>query len=366
MVLQETPGDRPAPRPTIADVATAAGVSKTTVSFAFNHPGRLAQGTATRIHDAAETLGYRPNPVARMLAQRRTGAIGIVTPQALATTFENPYFATLSAGVAGAAEASGYAVEFVSPIQGSLARGIRRATVDGAILAGLSSRHPEVEHLRQLGLPVVFVDTTTLPGLPSILIDDEGGSRLAAEHVLGLGHRSVLVLSIEPPEGSHVDADGVAARRLAGYRAAFAEAGVPFPEEGVLVAPSTVRGGAAAFRRAWEDGIRPSAVLAMSDAMAVGAMRAARELSLDVPRDVSIVGWDDVELAELVEPRLTTVHQPIVRKGEEAVELLLTLMAGSNTATVAERLPTRLVVRASTGPAPRAAPPPNRKGGEPG
>ena len=119
-------------RVTIADVAEAAGVSKTAVSFAFNNPGRLNADTASRIIEIAETLGYRPDPVARMLTQRRTGTIGLLTPQALASIFSNPFFGMFSAGVAAVAEEAGYGLHFISPLHGSLSRAIARATVDGS------------------------------------------------------------------------------------------------------------------------------------------------------------------------------------------------------------------------------------------
>jgi DNA-binding LacI/PurR family transcriptional regulator len=348
-------------RPTIADVADAAGVSKTTVSFAFNRPGRLAPATALRIHDVADSLGYRPHPVARMLANRRTRTIGILTPQTLSVIFENPHFAAFSAGVATAVQASGYGLQFISPVHGSLARGIGWATVDGVIVVGLSPRHREVEHVRRVGLPMVLVDSAAVPDQPSIQIDDVGGAQLAAEHLLSLGHRSVLILSFEPPEGCGGEADVVATRRLTGYQAGFRAAGLRLRDTWVLAAPSTIAGGAAAFHRSWEDGLRPTAVLAMSDAMAVGAMQAAREHGLAVPSDLSVVGFDDIELARFTDPSLTTVHQPIHRKGEQAVEWLIALIDGSRRSMAGERLATRLVVRSSTAPA-LAAPPRTERG----
>lgn len=343
-------------RPTIADVADAAGVSKTTVSFAFNRPERLAPGTVARIRDVAAGLGYRPHPVARMLAVRRTRAIGMLTPQVMSVVFENPYFGAFGAGVASAVQASGYALQFISPLYGSLARAIGRATVDGVIVVGLSPRHPDVEHVRTAGLPLVFVDSAAVPDRPSIQIDDEGGARLAAEHLLALGHRSILILSFEAPEGSGEDTDVVANRRLGGYRAAFQAAGVPFGEETVLAAPSTIAGGSEAFHRAWEDGLRPTGVLAMSDAMAIGAIRAAREHGLAIPGEISVVGFDDIEMAEYLAPSLTTVHQPIQRKGELAVERLLAQIDGAAPGAMILLLPTSLVVRRSSGPPPVVRP----------
>jgi DNA-binding LacI/PurR family transcriptional regulator len=341
-------------RARIADVAREAGVSKTAVSFAFNSPDRLAPETASRILDVAESLGYRPHPVARMLTQRQTHTLGVLTPQALSVIFSNPYFGAFSEGVALAAERDGYALHFISPLHGSLARAMGRATVDGVVAVGLSARHPEVEQIRSAGLPLVMVDSSALPDQPGVQVNDEGGAQAAAEHLLSLGHRSILVTGIEPPEAGEVlDGDGVTARRLRGYRAAFKGRGLTLRPEAVIVAPATIEGGISALRRAWEDGLRPSAVLAMSDAMAIGVLRAARELGLRVPEDLSVVGFDDIDISQHTNPPLTTVHQPIRQKGESAVRLLLSVVERRDPAPEQLRLETRLVIRGSTGPAPR-------------
>ena len=187
---------------------------------------------------------------------------------------------------------------------------------------GLSDDHPEVEQIRRAGLPIVLVDSAALPEHGSVEIDDAGGAEAAAAHIVGLGHRDVLVIGVEPPAPGGPDPDGVTSRRLRGYRAAFAAVGVDIPDDRVVVGPASIDGGIAAMTGAWEDGLRPTAVLAMSDAMAIGAMRALRDLRLDVPGDVSVVGFDDIDLSPHVDPPLTTVHQPIRRKGEEAVRLL--------------------------------------------
>lgn len=344
-----------AKRPRIADVAREAGVSKTAVSFAFNSPDRLSPDTATRIREVADSLGYRPHPVARMLTQRRTMSLGVLTPQTLSVIFSNPFFGAFNEGVASAAEESGYGLHFISPVDGSLARAVGRATVDGVVAIGLSVHHPEVEQIRQAGLPIVLVDSTALPELASVDVDDEGGARVAAEHLLDLGHKDFLVIGIEPPEpGSSMEAEGVSSRRLRGYRSALAHAGVDLPDSSVVVGPAHVAGGIAALHRAWEDGLRPTAVLSMSDAMAIGAMRAARDQRLIVPDDLSVVGFDDIDLAQYTDPPLTTVHQPIRRKGEEAVRMLLSIIEGREPArSEHRRLETRLVIRGSTGPVPR-------------
>lgn len=342
-------------RPRIADVAREAGVSKTAVSFAFNSPDRLAPETAVRIREVAEHLGYTPHPVARMLTQRQTLTIGVLTPQALSVIFSNPFFGAFSEGVAGAAEESGYALHFISPLHGSLAGAMSRATVDGVVAIGLSDDHPEIEQIRRAGIPIVLVDSTALPEHGSVEIDDVGGARAAAEHLIGLGHRDVLIIGVEPPAPSvAIDPDGVTSRRLRGYRDAFGAAGLEIPDHCVVVGPASIDGGIAALNGAWEDGLRPTAVLAMSDAMAIGAMRALRDMRLSIPGDVSVVGFDDIDLAPHVDPPLTTVHQPIRRKGEEAVRLLLTVVHRRELASPEHlRLETRLIVRGSTGPVPQ-------------
>ena len=182
----------------------------------------------------------------------------------------------------------------------------------------------------------------------------EGGARAAAEHLLALGHRDFLVIGVEPPTpGALADFGGIVGRRLAGYRAALAGAGIELPDERVVVGPATVDGGAACLTNAWEDGLHPTAVLAMSDAMAIGALSAAGRLGLKVPGDLSVVGFDDIELARHVHPPLTTVRQPVRRKGEEACRLLLqAIEQGEKAHPDHRRLETRLIVRGSSGPAP--------------
>jgi alanine racemase len=339
-------------RVTIADVAEAAGVSKTAVSFAFNNPGRLNVDTASRIMEIAETLGYRPDPVARMLTQRRTGTIGLLTPQALASIFSNPFFGMFSAGVAAVAEEAGYGLHFISPLHGSLSRAIGRATVDGIVAIGLAADHPEIAAIRRAGLPMTTVDSDPFDKLPSVDVDDEGGARSAAEHLTALGHRDILVIAIERAEHAPSGAEDVVSRRLRGYRAALAAVGVEVADEDIVISPATFAGGVAAIEQAWAAGRRPTAVLAMSDAIAIGAIRGLRDRGLSVPNDVSVVGFDDIELAQTTDPPLTTVHQPIRGKGEEAARLLLAVIAGRAEATGHRRLATRFVIRASTSSAP--------------
>lgn len=343
------------------------------MSFAFNAPDRLNVDTATRIRSIAEQLDYRPDPVARMLAQRRTGTIGILTPQGLDVMFTNPYFGSFVAGIATAAESAAYTLQFISPLRGSLVRALHQATVDGFVAYGLSADHPEIGQVRRSGLPFVLIDSTALPDELTVSVDDEVGARRAADYLIALGHRRFAILALEPPlhalddepaeDGSaaqparrgrdRLDADDASSRRLRGYLGALDAAGIDLPDSAIVYAPSTLARGALAFQELYEAGQRPTAVLAMSDALAIGVLRAAAALDLRVPEDLSVVGFDDIDVAAFTDPSLTTVHQPGRKKGEAAMRLLLGRLQRTD-ATDATRLQleTKLVVRGSTGPGP--------------
>jgi alanine racemase len=345
----------PSRRATIADVAREAGVSKAAVSFAFNSPERLNDDTVARIRGVATDLGYHPHPVARMLTARQTSTVGILTPRPLGEVFGNPFFALFAEGVSEVTEDEGYGLLFISPLLGSIERALERATVDGVVVIGLEEDHPEVEAIRRAGLPMVIVDAAAWEEHGAVLVDEEAGASAAASHLLELGHRDVLVVALGPGEPRRAASHGVVGRRLAGYERALAGAGVVLSDELLVAASATFEGGESAFLQAWRQGQRPTAVLAMSDAIAIGVLGAARELGLSVPGELSVVGFDDLPVSRFTDPALTTVHQPVRRKGSEAARLLLATVAGRPPpARTHEVLPTRLVVRGSTGPAPVA------------
>jgi len=336
-------------RPTIADVATAAGVSKTSVSFAFNTPERLRPETLTRIRHSAATLGYRPKAAPRTLGQRRHGTIAILAPHELGAMFANPYFGEFAAGALAASEAAGFAVQFLSPLHGPIGHATHGSGIAGVLAVGLRTDGPEIEDIHGSGLPLVTVDSAPASGIPGVTVDDEAGAHAAAEHLLDLGHRSFLIVSMGPFPSAAGNPWTVRARRMAGYSGALAAHGIVLSDESVVYAHASVEGGAGAFAHAWACGQRPSAVIAMSDAMAIGVIRAARELGLHVPADLSVVGFDDIEMARYIDPPLTTVRQHIHDKGREAVRLLLSSPARREDRRDSQiELETRLVIRGST------------------
>jgi DNA-binding LacI/PurR family transcriptional regulator len=333
-------------RVTIHDVAGKAGVSTAAVSHAFNDPERLRATTVTRILDAARELGYAPNPHARALHSQRVGVLGVLFPQPIATVFANPFFSSFLEGIGSVTDERGIGLLTVTPLGGSLERAIAAAPVDGFVIIGLDERHADVAPLRKRGVPFVVVDGDAETA-SSVNVDDEGGAYAAADLLLERAHREILVLTFHaPPE--ELDKDlGVRGRRLRGYRRAFVEHGLALEDDAIIRTFVTLEGGDTAFAKAWAGGARPTAVLAVSDIMAIGAMRVAKRLGLRVPEDLEVIGFDDIPLAAASDPPLTTVHQPIADKGRVATRLLIReLDEGGPRERIV--LPTELIVRGST------------------
>ncbi len=331
-------------RVTIADVASAAGVSKTAVSFAFNKPERLGQGTLERVLGVARELGYAPHPAARALSTRRSGTIGVLIPQRLSAVFANPFMSELIQGLGELCEEHDLTMLLVPPLDGSLEGAIRQASVDGFISLGLSPDDRVLDILDSIGIPAVQVDSEPSPGRPAVNVDDVGGAEAAARHLLGLGHRRLAIIVLPFARGQ-VESTPTAARRLAGYRAAISQAGAAQAQS--VVAGISVASGARAFESLMKNGHRPTGVLAMSDMTAIGVMSAAQAVGLRVPEDLSVVGFDDVPFAAWTSPPLTTVRQPIVEKGRLAAQLLIRRMRGEAVESPSP-LATTLVVRDST------------------
>ncbi|HKV88334.1 MAG TPA: LacI family DNA-binding transcriptional regulator [Candidatus Dormibacteraeota bacterium] len=332
------------PRITIAEVASAAGVSKTAVSFAFNNPDKLGHATLERVLGVARDLGYTPHPTARALSMRRSGTIGVLVPQRLSAVFANPFVSELIQGLGELCEEHDLTLLLVPPLDGSLEGAIRQASVDGFISLGLGPDDHALAVLDRIGIPAVLIDSETSPAHPAVNVDDEGGARAAAEHLLQLGHRRLAILVLPPTRGQ-AGPTPTAARRLAGYLQAIDSAGAPPPV--TLTAGISVASGARAFESLPAGGRRPTAVLAMSDMAAIGVMSAAQAAGVRVPDDLSVVGFDDLPMAAWTTPPLTTVRQPIVEKGRLAARLLIQRMKGKKV-DAPMPLSTTLVVRAST------------------
>ena len=334
---------------TIADIARKAGVSKASVSYALNNPARLSSSTVERILAVAEELKYTPNPVARSMSNGRTGTLGVLVPQPLPEMLRNPFFAQFLDGVAQVAEEAEVSLLLVPPIRGSMERAVSAAAVDGFLTLGLETFRPTMHLLERRRLPYVMVDGDPEEDVACVNIDDEGGAYAAMNAVLCRGHRRIGLLGIRSPQrGRWEKYVGTLRRRMAGYLRALSEQGLKLGGNEVRLTECDVSeaGGRAGFRRLWKSGPHPTAIVAMSDIIALGAMEEAIEAGVSTPSRLSVVGFDDIREAAWARPALTTIQQPMAEKGLTAAGLLVRLIQKEH---AVERivLETRLIERAS-------------------
>ncbi|TCC00386.1 LacI family DNA-binding transcriptional regulator [Micromonospora zingiberis] len=347
-------------KPTLRAVAETVGVSRSTVSNAYGRPDQLSAELRQRILDTARQMGYPgPNPTARSLRRGFVGAIGVLFTSRLSYAFTDPFAVQFLTGVAEAAEHHGSSLLLV-PLPGDLVgarKAVENAAVDGFCVYCAGDEGEIVDTIRARGLP--FVTTSARPGAQDLWvgIDERAAARSAAEHLTGLGHRRVALLSDDVlPDTSPglVRVSDVAdvphpttRERLAGFADAFAAVGVTWPELTILAAADNTRAaGAEAVRALAALPEPPTAVLACSDVLALGALDTLRGAG----QSSSVTGFDDI--AEAASAGLTTVLQPGVDKGRRSAELLFD--PPSDTEAHQILLPTTLVVRTSTGPAPRS------------
>ena len=344
-------------RVTMQDVADKAQVSKTAVSLAFNNNAHLSEATLQHIMATAAELGYSQDPAARMLRTRRTNSLGLLLPQQLDKVLENPYYSQFLQGIGQTCQREGYTLLLAPPLRGSMLKTIPYAAVDGFIVSGLEYDRGEVSALRQRGIPFVLVDSELHDGVPSVEIDDSEGIEQLVRHLLDLGHRSIAILAFETGiEGGYRHWRGPVLRRMQGAVAALHAHGLTPESPGisVLEVPCTRQGGTRGFQELWARDDRPTAIVTFSDIIALGVLDAAREAGVSVPGEVSVSGFDDLAEAGWAMPSLTTVRQPIESKGRLAAEFLVeSISADDTTRGQQQRLHTTVLLRDSTGPAPR-------------
>jgi DNA-binding LacI/PurR family transcriptional regulator len=351
-------------RPTIKDIAERAGVSKTTVSFALNDPSRISVETYKRVMAIVTELDYVPNPVARTLTTKRLGALGLLLPQPITEALRNPYVVEIIRGIGELCAERELSLTMLPPLRGRVIEAARRAFVDGLITIGVGPDHEVVELLNKRRIPFVTIDGVDTEATVNVGVDDEGAAYTLMRHLLGLGHRRISVLALMPetiklPEERF---SLVRDRRIAGFARALAEVGLSLDSPGIGVVPSesSVEGGDAAVSailasaRATDGTLNagaPTAIVAMADAVAIGAYEACRALGLSIPADMSVAGFDDIPMAASAMPPLTTVRQPGREKGEVAAALVVLLLEGvdaKHRPALHRRLETELMVRAST------------------
>jgi len=333
---------------TARDVARLARVSTATVSRALSQPGIVRPQTRARIERAVARLNYVSDGVARALSTRRTRTVGAVIP-----TLDNAIYAVSTHNLQKALEAAGYTLllachEFDLAAEARMVRTLAGRGVDALVLVGITHHASTRKLLAALGIPCVLTWALEHPRRhASVGFDNRAAGGMIAAHLLQLGHRRIGVIS------GIVEGNDRARDRVKGIGAALARAGLALHREHVVPAAYSLSAGREAFAELMRRG-RFTAVACGNDILAIGAIQEARRIGLAVPGDVSITGFDNMELASVVTPALTTVRFPIAEVGLEAARHLIERMEGKVEPRRIE-LPLKLEVRQSSGP-----PPPSR------
>jgi DNA-binding LacI/PurR family transcriptional regulator len=359
-------------RATLTRVARELGVSPMTVSNAYNRPDQLSPALRERVFETARRLGYAgPDPVARSLRRRRTNVVGVLYSNPLLYAFDDPAQVLFLKGLAAATEAAGMGLVLVPGSLGSSAEeratAVMDAAVDGFIIYSISEDDPLIEAALRRRVPTVIVDQPLQEGVPFVGIDDESAAREVAEHLLRLRHERFGVVAFGIAEEglfsgfADLRRQGsatfrVSRARLAGYAAALEAAGLSWKGVPVYECP----GSSQALGYEAADALlslepRPTAILCLSDRLALGVIEAAQERGLSVPEYLSVTGFDDVPEAAMSTPPLTTVHQDHAEKGLLAGRLLVARLRGEEVPDP-DLLPAQLVVRGSTGRASKGRP----------
>ena len=333
---------------TLEEIAKLAGVSRSTVSRVINDHPNVRAPVRERVWQVIRETGYQPHAAARSLVTRRTRIVGVIIPEALTTLFTDPFFPHLLCGITQACNSRGYQL-MLSLFNGPAGpeemyrRAIGGGHLDGVVVASTRLDDPLIGRLMDDGVPFVMVGRHPDERVRYIDIDSVAAARMAVDHLARLGHRRIG--TITGPLNMPASAD-----RLDGYRRAMAAHRLPVDDDLIVEGDFTEASGVAAARRLLA--AAATAIFAANDSMAVGALKVVREGGLQVPKDVALVGFDDLPIAASIQPALTTVRQPIEQMGSMAADLLLSLLESPpEERPPAQKLilPTKLVVRESCG-----------------
>jgi LacI family transcriptional regulator len=343
-------------RPTQVDVARLAGVSRATVSYVVNGltDGRvpISEETCQRVLDAVAELGYEPDARAQALRSGDTKTVGLIIPD-----IRNPHFWEYADGVEQEASASGYHILLSSTAPDNeyaedIFKDLSRQRIDGLILMGSFIAQSEeakntLTWLLKRRLPIVEISDHDIVNytVDCVVSNYRAATMEMMSHLLSLQHRRIgLIYGVAIPR--------LAEDRLLPYQDSLQAAGLPVDQELIVRCGPTIEDGYQAALKLLKLPAQPTALIPINDLLAIGALRAASDLGLHVPTDLSLAGYDDISIAKYLVPRLTTVSKDVVTVGREAVKLLLARIQESNRPYQRINFPARLIIRESTGPAP--------------
>lgn len=332
------------PRITIEDVAKLAGVSKATVSKVLNNTAKISVGLRKQVEEVAQKLRYRPSQIARSLKNKRTRSIGLVLP-----SVTDPFFAEIVRGVYKLVAEKGYMIilcDSAEDIQTefSYIQLLEDVWVDGIIFSGVrgeSSEDEQIGILYDKGFPVVLVDREVESRfINTVVIDDKKAAFEATKYCLEMGHKKVGFVA--GPLDTRIFL-----RRLEGYKKALQSFGLEVDQKLIQEGDLSAQSGKFAVKQLLNCKKRPTVIFACTDMMAIGALKEIKQRRLNVPKDISLVGFDDIPLASLVTPSLTTIHASGYEMGAKAAKLLIEQIEGEDTSRSKVILETRLVIRES-------------------
>lgn len=332
-------------RATLKDVAQLAGVSTATVSYALSGKRMISEETKQRINRAIAQLDYVPDLNARSLSMRDSKLIGVVVPQTEPgdrLMFQNSFYSEALGSIEYCARQHGYHILIsATDANESYLTLAKQRNLDGIIVIGM---YPDefYQQMKKTQIPIVLIDSYCNDHYyNNIRIDDAYGSYMATKHVLDCGHRETVFFVGQLKE------NGVMKKRLAGYRQALEEYGLPYREENVFEGQIDYESGVRMAAKLAASTLPATAVVAAADILAIGAIKGFYDAGLRVPEDISIIGFDDLEISQYLAPGLTTVRQQISMKGQRAVELLLEHIADPSLSKQEEILPLKLIERGS-------------------
>ena len=331
---------------TIRDVARLAGVGSGTVSRVINNSPKVDPRTRARVLQVIAELDFHPSAIARRLSTGKTGGVGVAVPY-----LTRPSIIERLRGIEGVLSTSNYDlivfnVETTERRNGVLMDLTRGDRIDGLLLVGLSPSNAEVSAIERAGLPTVLIDAFH-PRLARVVANDVAGGRMAARHLLDLGHRRIAFLGELPSIAFNFPASRL---RHWGVRLELACAGFDLPAAYTVIGEQGRTRARELVRPLLELAVPPTGIVCASDLQALGALEAARDVGLAVPTELSIVGYDDLEIAGFL--GLTTIHQPLFESGMQGARLLLDQMNGKQRSPVREVIEIELIGRSTSGPPP--------------
>lgn len=326
-------------RITIEDVAKAAGVSRQTVSRAINDKGEISQETKDRVLEAVDKLGYRPNRIAQSMITQRTHTIGLILGN-----ITNPFFPEVTRGVQDMAQVNEYNVflcntDDKAEVELQMLHSLAAQGVDGIILFSHQADEEDLRNFADTYHPLVLINRMIEhPNISVLMVDNYRGGQLVADYFATQGHTALGVLTNDVFSTSLV-------RRLQGFKQKLDEHGLALDVEQIVAAPATLEGGYEAAQQLLTKYPTTTAIYTYNDLMALGAMRACSDLRRRIPKDVAIIGFDDIQLAKMTTPSLSSIHVGKYNIGQEAVNRLLAMIENPNEIFTPIELGVELIIR---------------------